>query len=527
MISRRSWVWYVVSCLSVIFAGTMEQACRAEDAARGLLPYLPESSNVVAVVRVDKVLNSARGQSEGWASEQQEKFLAGASSIPPHVSTLVVGMLVRPQVSQVVSSVALALIPGGVRLDSYEEREDGALSETIGDRPAVRSKHNAFYVELTQSVLGIISPAARQEASRYVRHVTTSTSTQVPAGYLGIAAQRDHQVVIAMDLVDLGDPVRIREQLDKLPGVAGNTVVRDELQDLVASVRGVCFTADVNEKTHARLVVDFSKKPGNAAKLLKGMLVNIISELGMHVAELDEAATEIEDQSLVLLMPNFSDSSLRMVLSLIAPAAPMPTASAPADVAAGTKPPVPKIPAPTPTSEPRSKPSTSSSTLPDARASLRYFNTVNQCLDDLQQSGRRGDTNPGQSATWHENMARKIDNLPTRGVDPGLIRYGAEMSERLRAIGASMRGISIEVNAAQNSIVWNSTYDPGYAEANFWGGYGYRAPSYQVSSNLQQVREKQADAVVRGAKDREAAWLIVQNERQRMTLEVNAKYGSK
>lgn len=526
MISRRNWVWCVVSCLSLIFAGATGRTCRAEDTARGLLPYLPESSNVVAVVRVDKILSSPRGQSEGWASEQQEKFLAGASNIPPHVSTLVLGMQVRPHASEVVSSVGLALIPGGVRIDSFAERETGAQTETIGGRPAVESQHNAFYVELTPTVLGIISPAARQEASRYVRRVTSSTSTQVPAGYLGIAAQRDHQVVIAMDLADLGNPVRIRERLDKLQGVAGNATVRDELLDLLTTVRGICFTADVNDKTHARLVVDFGRKPSNSAKLLKGMLLNIIAESGMHVDELTDAAVEIEDESLVLIMPNFSDSSLRMVLSLIAPASQVPTAPAPSDVAANTKPtpPTPTIPS---TPEPRSKPSTSSSALPEAKASLRYFNAVNQCLDDLQNAGRRGDTNPAQSATWHENMARKIDNLPTRGVDPGLIRYGAEMSERLRAIGASMRGIAIEVNAAQNSIVWNSSYDPGYAEMNFWGGYGYRAPSYQVTSNLQQVREKQADSVVRGAKDREAAWLIVQNERQRMTLEVNAKYGAK
>ena len=526
MISRRSWVWCVVSCLSVIVGAATGQTCRAEDAARSLLPYLPESSNVVAVVRVDKILNSPRGQSEGWASQQQEKFLAGASSIPPHVSTLVMGMQIRPHASEVVSSVALALIPGGVRIGTFSQREEGAQTDTIGGRPAVVSKQDAFYVELTNTVLGILSPAARQEAARYVRRVTTSTSTQVPEGYLGIAAQRDHQVVIAMDLVDLGNPVRIRERLDKLQGVAGNAAVRDELLELLATARGICFTADVNEKTHARLVVDFGRKPVNSAKLLKGMLLNIIAESGMHVEELTDAAVEIEDQSLVLIMPDFSDSSLRMVLSLIAPSAPVPSAPTPSEVAASEKP-APKSATPSPDPEPRSTAVPSSSSLPDAKASLKYFNTVNQCLDDLQQAGRRGDMNPTQSSTWHENMARKIDKLPTRGVDPGLVRYGAEMSERLRAIGASMRGISIEVNAAQKSIVWNSTYDPGYAEMNFWGGYGYRAPSYQVSSNLQQVREKQADAVVRGAKDREAAWLIVQNERQRMTLEVNAKYGSK
>jgi hypothetical protein len=521
MISRLCWVWCVVMCLGLALGGPVERTCSAEDAVKSLLPYLPESSNVVAVIRVDKVLNSPRGKTEGWASKQQEKFLAGASSIPPHVSTVVTGMLVRPQLAELVSSVGLAWIPGGVHLESIAEREEGVAMESIGGCPAVHSKLNAFYIELSSTVLAIVSPAARQESARYARRVTSVSNGGVPAGYLGEAAMRDHQVLIAMDLVDLGNPARVREEIEKLPGVAENTAVRDELLDLMSSVQGVCFSADVDEFTRARLTVDFNKQPGNSAKLLKGLALKIISEAGLHVSELDEALISIEGNRLVLSMPNFSDASLRMVLSLITPSAPVPTA-APAVVAVKDKPATPNIPAP----KPDRTSTTSSPSFPDATASLRYFRSVNQCLDDLQTANRRN-SDPGQFATWHENMARKIDKLPTRGVDPGLVDYGSQMSERLRAVGASLRGIAIEVNAAQNSIVWNSTYDPGYAEANFWGGYGYRAPSYQVSSNLQQVREKQADAVVRGAKDREAAWVVINNERQRMTQQVNAKYGSK
>lgn len=518
MISCLCRVVCVVSSLCLILVNAAVSTCAADDTVKALLPYLPESSNVVAVVRVDRILNSPRGKSEGWASQQQEKFLAGASSIPPHVSTVVMGLQVRPQMSELVSSVGLAWIPGGVRLDTITEREEGVATEMIGDRPAVHSKFNAFYVELSKTVLAIVSPAARQEAARYTRRAMAATNGAIPAGYLGEAAQRDHQVLIAMDLVDLGNPVRMREEIDRLPGVEGNALLRDELLDLLASSQGVCFSADVEESTRAQLTVDFGKQPGNSAKVLKGLLLKIISEAGLHVGELDNAVVEIEGKSLVLSMPNFSDASLRMVLSMIAPSAPVPAAPA---VATNDK---PVSPAPKPES---GRTSTSPSTsFPEATASLRYFRTVNQCLDDLQQASRRT-SDPGQVATWHDNMAKKIDKLSPRGVDPGLLSYGAEMSQRLRAIGASLRGVAIEVNAAQKSIVWNSTYDPGYTAASYWGSYGYKAPSYQVNSNLQQVREKQADAVVRGAKDRDAAWLIVESERQRMTQEVDAKYGSK
>ncbi len=63
-------------------------------------------------------------------------------------------------------------------------------------------------------------------------------------------------------------------------------------------------------------------------------------------------------------------------------------------------------------------------------------------------------------------------------------------------MAASLKGVAVEVDTVGKSLVWKSTFDPGYTEANIWGGLGYRAPSVQVDSNLQQVREKQADAVI-------------------------------
>ncbi len=63
----------------------------ADDRDAALLKLLPASSNVVAVVHADQVLGSARGVKEDWAGRQQDRFLAGASMIPPNVTTLVQG----------------------------------------------------------------------------------------------------------------------------------------------------------------------------------------------------------------------------------------------------------------------------------------------------------------------------------------------------------------------------------------------------------------------------------------------------
>ena len=79
----------------------------ADDQETALLKLLPASSNVVAVVHADQVLGSARGVKEDWAGRQQDRFLAGASMIPPNVTTLVQGMQVRLETSTLIAATTL------------------------------------------------------------------------------------------------------------------------------------------------------------------------------------------------------------------------------------------------------------------------------------------------------------------------------------------------------------------------------------------------------------------------------------
>ncbi|MBW8529536.1 hypothetical protein K1T59_24425, partial [Salmonella enterica] len=75
----------------------------------------------------------------------------------------------------------------------------------------------------------------------------------------------------------------------------------------------------------------------------------------------------------------------------------------------------------------------------DLAASRRYFNAVNQNVDDLQRAYSRA-KNYSRTAQWHVNFAERIDHLPASGVDPALLEYGITVRERLLALAASLRG---------------------------------------------------------------------------------------
>lgn len=489
--------------IAALLGGLQWSSVSADDREVTLLKLLPSSSNVIAVVHVDQVLGSARGVKEDWAGRQQDRFLAGASMIPPNVTTLVQGMQVRPEASTLISSTTLMPFPDGFDLWAFADREKEATHDTIADVPAVQARHNSLYINLPGSILAVLTPAARQEAARYVRSMAVTAKADLSLNYLTRTAQLPHQIVIAIDLQDVARPDRLQQEVASLEGVRGNAALQQELVDLLANLEGVRFCADVQDSTNAVLAADFRKAPGKNALLLKSLMLRLIADAGLHVEELDIATAVVEGNSLALKMNAFSDTSLRMVLSLISSSSP---GAAPKSAATKT---------------PASATTTNSV---DAKASRRYFQTISQSLDDLQVASRKN-RGLGQSATWYDNIARKIDKLPTLGVDPELIDYGAATSRNLKGLAASLKGVAIEVDAVGKSLVWKSTYDPGYTEANIWGGLGYRAPSVQVDSNLQQVREKQADAVVRGEKDRERAWQVVLEQRDTMKTTVQARYG--
>jgi hypothetical protein len=491
----------VVFSLTVFALQSVGLLCAAEQ-EDALLKLVPPASNVVAVIHVDQVLGSARGIKEDWAGKQQDRFLAGASAIPPNVTMLVQGMQLRPEISTLIASTTVMPFPEGFDLWAFADQHKDATVDTIAGVPAVLARHNSLYMKLPGSLLAVLTPAARQEAARYVRYVEGATQTELASSYLSRTARLPHQIVIAMDLQDVARPDQLRQEVAALEGVRGNDAQQRQLAELLMTLEGVRFCADVRDATSAVLAADFRQAPGEGALLLKPLMLRLVADAGLHVGELDTATAVIEGNSLSLRMNAFSDTSLRMVLSLVSSTAP---SRAPAATA-------------------NSPASGTTTNAIDAKASRKYFDTISQSLDDLETATRRS-KGMGQSATWYDNMARKIDKLPTRGVDPELVDYGAATSRNLKGLAASLKGVAVEVNTVGKSLVWKSTYDPGYTEANIWGGLGYRAPSVQVDSNLQQVREKQADAVIRGEKDRETAWRVVIEQRDSMKSVVQARFG--
>lgn len=489
----------------------------------GLLPFLPEDSNTIAVLRVRDLVNSPRGQKEGWAEKHETEFLQGAITIPPWVAALVRSSYARPGVPGGDWTAVVIPLPATYQMADLAKREGTEVQEIAGHAAVLSSRHNGYFVELQTSgegktpVLGGMSPATRQDISRWIAESHRSGAGLGLSQYLKNAAADDSaQIVLALDMHEMLDPVQVRYRLDGTTALKDKPEAKAKLRIDLQTLQGVQFKVRVGDNAAAEMRLDFGRQIGDEGQYLKPLVIELLGDAGAELEEFADAQLRVAGSSATLSM-SLSDESLRRVLSLVT-AAP-PASAAGRSTPAATTPP---------------EPGQDSST-PNVTASKRYFHAVNRNIDDLQKAYGRAQSY-ARTAQWHENFAKRIEHLPTAGVDPALLEYGRTISSRLRALGASLRGTAVQVNALDRSVVYNVDVTPVYQSGvdwwwggarTAWGPYTYGQPvNVNVTSNLADVRAKQAELVAASTPQREQIWQIIIDDRAATERAMVGKYGA-
>jgi hypothetical protein len=471
---------------------------RAQD-SEALIPLLPPSSNAIAIVRVADVLTTPRAVQEGWANAADERFLSGAGGIPSWVKTLAVGFLFRPSVPEEVWASAVATVPKTLTIDAISRRE-GRPMELLAGFQTVPGRHDAILIGFAPGLLGIRRPAIRQEVAAWCRQVEAKVAGPT-SDYLALAADTPGHIVLAMDLLDTLDPKMTQMYLDANSELASIADAPQTLMTLLQTLRGATFSANVGQTTTAMVRVDFGKEVGTLGLHLKPLFIEILHDMGAAIDDFDRCDSKVDGKSLVLTA-TLSDESLRRIISLIttspSPAMSMATAAA--------------------------SPPETSATSADPAATKKYFNMVDQFLRDLDKANRRA-KDYAQTALWHENFARRIEELPTRGVDRDLVNYADDLAVKLRGLSRSLRGEQVQLNLQQGTLTYQTEFTPGWASVNVWGGIGFGQSAYNVSSNLQQVRERQAAAISAGKEQRDQIWSMIVDKRRRIVEVLREKYG--
>jgi|GEM_PF-1129631 len=492
---------------------------QAGDAAK-LAELLPNDINAVAIVRNKECLATPRAQQENWAAMADANFVHGQGGIPSWVETLVVGFQIRPASAEQVSATGVARVPDGITIQTLAEINKTPQFEIAG-YPAIRGRGDSFVLEFSKGILGIRRPAVRQETARWAGDVFNQRTGNLTP-FLKGTVEEAGQILFAIDLENAFDPELVRSHLATGAGSSYSAADQERLTRLISGIKDVTLALDIDEKTSARVVFEFSDDIGDLTSAITPVFMEILDRQGVGIDDF-EASKITSNGKFATLTSAFSDESIHRVLSLITIApnsdyTPPPSANTPP---ASTSP-ASTIPTPTtPTTSSRVPPEQ-----PDGLVANRtYFQAIDRMLNDLDRSSRRSN-NAARIAGWHENYANKIDVLSVQGVDPELASFGASVASKLRALSRSLQGQVVAVNAQQGTLTYDAQFNPGWASMNVWGGIGFGQPSYQIQSNLQQVRERQAAAITAGAEQRIQIWGMITEERAAILRTMTQRYGN-
>jgi hypothetical protein len=411
------------------------------------------------------------------------------------VDVIVRGAHITPAQPTGTWSVGLIHRPSQLNIDVIARHEQGQ-QEVIDGKPCVLARRG-YFAELTPGVLGVMSAdASRQDFARWLRASVSGGASGLSTYLLSAAADNSAQILLAIDLRDMPDPLLLGERLASNPALKGRTSDQAALLKLIMSVQGCRLAIRVTDATTASLTFDFADDVVPQAVFLKPVVIEMLEDLGAVLDELRDAKVTSSGKSVALDF-SLTDQGLRRIMSLV----PMPLVNRPASAGAGAK-----------------------GAAADVAASRDYYRQVSRLLTDLQRLNRSA-REYQKTALWHDNYAKRIAELPVVGVDPELLDYGADVVQKLRLLAASLRGTTIDLETIQTQAKYQVNVSPFYGPAgSFRGTAGYVPAPWEVSTNLSEVRSQQAEAAARGASQREQIWQILENETIRIRNRMAEKY---
>jgi hypothetical protein len=394
---------------------------------------------------------------------------------------------------------SLALIPvdNSVNSETLARRENGVV-QPMGDRAVVLSPRRGYMGVPSAGILGISSTLPRQDFARWFRMAQRPEKPAV-SQYLQdvVAAHKDAHILIATDLQDLFDPTAARLALQQA-GAAKEGAGLDTLVRVLTGARGLVFTARIGEKSQATVRIEFAVPMAGFLAAFQALWPKAMEATGFEVSEF-KAATAKADGKAVVLTAELSDTSLRRILSLVR--APGDAVASPGGGAAVRSP----------------KESA------QLAASLRYYRAVNAALDDLRAQGGARSKDYARSAMFFDTYANKVERLSVKDVDPVLVQYGNSVAAKLRAMAGSLRGLKVQLEAYDDykSTTWAA--GGGFAWRTRWGRFGY-GPDVTVSTNVEELNQKQAEAVAALEPERAKIWGVLESDRSAIRRDMLEKY---
>lgn len=474
----------------------------AADAKDELLLRVPPSANAVAVVDVDGLFKSKLGLKSGWSRLYYSDYANGLVAFPPSIQTAVLAAKLNPDTISADWELGVVRLKQPFSMKKLAEKESAPLEKLEGSS-LVTTERQTCFVELRPQTLAVTNHQNRQEVARWLRGTRDVARPTISEYLLEAVTDPKGQYHLALDLQDVLQVEDAKVRLQNSPALKGQKVDFDALAKLAVGLRGLRVSIQVGETIEGAMQIDFQDEIAPHAQLLPSIVLAAMKKNGVLIDELPDAKVEIGEKS-ITFRSTLSEPSLRRVISLI-----QPSVGHLDDGSSGSE---------------------SSPEKAQQSATLRFYNSIRRQLDDLEKQARKS-KDYTSSAQWFETAAKNISQLPSRDVDTNVLNYSTSVSNKLRAIARSLRGVPLDVKALefakkQETYVYpQNYYNSGWGSGVSYGaGYAFAQTRYEYHNNFAEVEARQAKVIADAEKDRQQVWDLLQGETASMRSQLSKKY---
>lgn len=424
-----------------------------------LIRRVPESANALVLVDAARIFASDAAKSEGWDADREERFKAGLTSIPPRADQLVIASQIDLEYMHPIWRFALVESKKPSLLATVAREFGGSLDKVVG-MPAVRLPDDSFIVELSETLRGGMSPANRQQTTRWVglaNHTISPYLTEAAS-----FADKAAHVIMAFDTTGAysADEVahRMGENMDVYQKILMISPVEPaELAELLASMKGITLAITFTDRAYGAIKVDFGSDVSKLEPIAKPLLLAVLAHRGAMIEDLYDWTPEVKGTQFTL-RGKLGSSGVTRVSSLVD----LPTPAMVSD-----------------TSHEEQVASDNNQNTPQtmAQSTEAYFKRTEEILKDLRRHKGQAKT-IGTIGLWFGNYANKIERIPMLNVDKEMLDYGTYLAGQLRNCSMAIKGIGIqkrpaEIAASQAAGGGSISVDSyGFGGWGGWGRYG-------------------------------------------------------
>lgn len=310
--------------------------------------------------------------------------------------------------------------------------------ETIGSRQIVWSPRQSYLVPMANNQMGLVRPADRKLASRWLRNEKTSDVST----YLRNRATQSTNFVallLAIDLEDSWSPIAIEQRIATFESI--KSLDTAAAAKTLSTIQGVRVMVSKKNLDDCIISMDFSTNPSSLLPVAKDFFVEVLSRNQSSIPEASTWKPSLE-QNTISLRGTISPGTIDDLLGLFAFHS-QATDSHPAASAS----------------------SPTQGTESDAASICKiYFDKVSGVVKRVRDYSA---SNTGDRAQLNGRMANRIDAIPTLNVDQELVNYGA-------AVAKGLRGNMVALQTANISYGTDAVVNSGVnAYADVYGGVYY------------------------------------------------------